>query len=121
MNVRHVQSVAGSLRESVERVIVGKRDVIDLLLIALLSEGHVLLEDVPGIGKTTLAKSLARSLGCSFHRIQCTPDLLPSDVLGRKATSSLETPSRVAARSRARSWVASCRWRPGRPSLLSWA
>ncbi len=82
MNVRHVQSVAGSLRESVERVIVGKRDVIDLLLIALLSEGHVLLEDVPGIGKTTLAKSLARSLGCSFHRIQCTPDLLPSDVLG---------------------------------------
>jgi MoxR-like ATPase len=61
---------------------VGKRDVIDLLLVALLCEGHVLIEDVPGIGKTMLAKSLARTLDCSFRRIQFTPDLLPSDVSG---------------------------------------
>jgi MoxR-like ATPase len=66
----------------VARVIVGKDDVVELLLVALLCEGHVLLEDVPGIGKTTLAKTLARSLGCSFQRIQFTPDLLPSDITG---------------------------------------
>ncbi len=70
------------VRESVSRVIVGKEATIDLLLVALLCEGHVLLEDVPGVGKTMLAKSLARSLGCTFRRIQCTPDLLPSDVTG---------------------------------------
>ena len=70
------------VRESVARVIVGKDEAIDLLLVALLCEGHVLLEDVPGVGKTMLAKSLARSLGCIFHRIQCTPDLLPSDITG---------------------------------------
>jgi len=67
---------------NVERVIVGKREVIELTLVALLCEGHVLIEDVPGTGKTTLAKALARSLGCSFQRIQFTPDLLPSDVTG---------------------------------------
>jgi MoxR-like ATPase len=80
--VRHVQDVARSLRQNVNRVIIGKEQVIDLLLVALLCEGHVLFEDVPGIGKTTLAKSLARSLGCSFQRIQFTPDLLPSDIIG---------------------------------------
>ena len=69
-------------RANVERVIVGKSDVIDLLLVALLCEGHVLIEDVPGIGKTMLAKTLARTLDCSFRRIQFTPDLLPSDVSG---------------------------------------
>ncbi|MBC7232155.1 MAG: MoxR family ATPase [Chloroflexi bacterium] len=67
---------------NVEKVIVGKREVIELTLVALLCEGHVLIEDVPGTGKTTLAKALARSLGCSFQRIQFTPDLLPSDVTG---------------------------------------
>ncbi|GIW08131.1 MAG: ATPase [Dehalococcoidia bacterium] len=82
MSTEQVRAVADAVRASVERVIVGKRDVIDLILVALLCEGHVLLEDVPGIGKTTLARSIARSLGCSFRRIQCTPDLLPSDVLG---------------------------------------
>src|SRR4029078_13267795 len=67
---------------NVERVIVGKSDAIDLILVALLCEGHVLLEDVPGIGKTMLAKSVARTLGCRFRRIQYTPDLLPTDVTG---------------------------------------
>jgi len=70
------------ITENVERVIVGKRDVIELCLVALLCEGHILLEDVPGTGKTTLAKAIARSLGCSFKRIQFTPDLLPGDVTG---------------------------------------
>lgn len=68
--------------ENVSRVIVGKEDVIELALVAILCEGHILIEDVPGIGKTTLAKALARSLDCSFRRIQFTPDLLPSDVTG---------------------------------------
>jgi MoxR-like ATPase len=77
-----VQDIARTVHENVDRVIVGKDAAIDLLLIALLCEGHVLLEDVPGIGKTTLAKSLARSLGCTFQRLQFTPDLLPSDITG---------------------------------------
>ncbi len=80
--ITHLNAIATAVRESVGRVIVGKTDTIDLLLIALLCEGHVLLEDVPGIGKTTLAKALARSLDCSFQRIQFTPDLLPSDITG---------------------------------------
>lgn len=67
---------------NVEKVIVGKKEVIELTLVALLCEGHILIEDVPGTGKTTLAKALACSLGCSFQRIQFTPDLLPSDVTG---------------------------------------
>jgi MoxR-like ATPase len=73
---------AAQLRENVQKVIVGKDDVINLTLVAVLCEGHILLEDVPGIGKTTLARTLAVSLGCSFQRIQFTPDLLPSDVTG---------------------------------------
>ena len=68
--------------QNIERVIIGKRDVIELAMVALLAEGHILLEDVPGLGKTLLAKSIARSLGCTFQRIQFTPDLLPSDVTG---------------------------------------
>lgn len=80
--VRQVQEAGRRIRQNVGRVIVGKEATIDLLLVALLCEGHVLFEDVPGIGKTTLAKSLARSLGCSFQRIQFTPDLLPSDIIG---------------------------------------
>jgi MoxR-like ATPase len=73
---------ASRIVENIKQVIVGKDEVIELVLVALLCEGHVLLEDVPGIGKTTLAKATARSLGCSFQRIQFTPDLLPSDVTG---------------------------------------
>ena len=80
--IRQVQDATRSIRQNVSRVIVGKEQVIDLLMVALLCEGHVLFEDVPGIGKTTLAKSLAKSLGCSFQRIQFTPDLLPSDITG---------------------------------------
>lgn len=77
-----VARVAQVLRNSISRVIVGKEQVIELALAALLSEGHLLIEDVPGIGKTMLAKSLARTLGCTFRRLQCTPDLLPSDITG---------------------------------------
>jgi MoxR-like ATPase len=75
-------SLARRVQESIARVIVGKDAEIELLLVAFLCEGHVLIEDVPGIGKTTLAKALARSLACSFSRIQFTPDLLPSDITG---------------------------------------
>lgn len=88
-NERNPMDEASTLRrmvqvinESVSRVIVAKADVVELLLVTLFCQGHVLLEDVPGIGKTTLAKTLARSLGCTFQRIQFTPDLLPSDITG---------------------------------------
>ena len=80
--IRQVQEATRAIRQNASRVIVGKEEVIDLLMVALLCEGHVLFEDVPGIGKTTLAKTLAKSLGCTFQRIQFTPDLLPSDITG---------------------------------------
>lgn len=73
---------AQTVQQNVGQVIIGKAETAELLLVALITGGHVLLEDVPGIGKTTLAKALARSLDCSFARIQFTPDLLPSDVTG---------------------------------------
>jgi MoxR-like ATPase len=77
-----ISEAARRLRENIQKVIVGKDEAIHLALVAVLCEGHVLLEDVPGIGKTTLARALAVSLGCTFRRIQFTPDLLPSDVTG---------------------------------------
>ncbi len=80
--IGQIKGFGNKVKENVERVIVGKADVIELAMVALLCEGHILLEDVPGIGKTVLAKSIARSLGCTFHHIQCTPDLLPSDITG---------------------------------------
>jgi len=75
------QAVA-SVKENIEKVLVGKGGVIELTLAAVLSGGHILIEDVPGIGKTTLARALASSLDCTFHRIQFTPDLMPSDITG---------------------------------------
>ncbi len=81
-DVAPVQKLATDIRESVQRVIVGKSETIDIAVLALLCRGHVLLEDVPGTGKTTLAKALAASLNCEFGRIQFTPDLVPGDVLG---------------------------------------
>jgi MoxR-like ATPase len=77
-----VQALAERLWRNVERVLVGKRTAIELAIVALLCEGHLLIEDVPGIGKTTLARALAASMGGTFRRLQCTPDLLPSDVTG---------------------------------------
>lgn len=77
-----VAPVAAAIRANMEGVVVGKAAVIELVLAAVFSGGHILVEDVPGIGKTTLARSLAQSLRCSFRRIQCTPDLMPSDIIG---------------------------------------
>lgn len=80
--VTKVQTIGDKITQNISQVIIGKRAAIRLLLVAMLSEGHVLLEDVPGVGKTILARSMAISLGGSFSRIQFTPDLLPSDVTG---------------------------------------
>jgi len=80
--MNRTQEFANQVIDNVERVIVGKREVIELLLVALLCEGHVLIEDVPGVGKTMLARAMAISLGGQFKRLQCTPDLLPNDVTG---------------------------------------
>ncbi len=80
--VADIRDAAARVRENVARVIVGRDDVIELALVAMLCSGHVLIEDVPGLGKTMLAKALARSVGCTFRRIQFTPDLMPSDVTG---------------------------------------
>ncbi len=80
--MNEVQAVANRIVENVELVIIGKHHEIQLTVIGLLAQGHLLIEDVPGVGKTMLAKSLSRSIGCSFKRIQFTPDMLPSDVTG---------------------------------------
>jgi MoxR-like ATPase len=80
--MQEVQAIAQRIVENVEQVIVGKREAVQLTIVALLCEGHLLIEDVPGTGKTVLAKSVAKSLGCKFRRIQFTPDMLPSDVTG---------------------------------------
>ena len=77
-----VQEIGDRVVGNVEKVIIGKHREVQLAFVAMLCQGHILIEDVPGVGKTVLAKSLARSLGCTFHRIQFTPDLLPSDVTG---------------------------------------
>ena len=80
--MQSTQEMAKRLKENIGQVIVGKQDVVELMLIALLCQGHVLIEDVPGVGKTTLASALAKSLDCSFRRIQFTPDITPSDITG---------------------------------------
>jgi MoxR-like ATPase len=80
--MQDVPAIAQQIADNVEKVIVGKHEVVLLTVVALLCEGHVLIEDVPGTGKTMLAKSVSKSLGCNFRRIQFTPDMLPSDVTG---------------------------------------
>src|SRR5512146_1494286 len=80
--MNNAQTFSTIVCDNVEKVIVGKRSIIELLLVALLCEGHILLEDVPGVGKTMLARSLATSMKGQFKRLQCTPDLLPNDVTG---------------------------------------
>ena len=77
-----IQSFGKKLVGNLEKVIVGKRQTLDMIVVGLLCQGHILIEDVPGVGKTVLARSLAKSLGCSFNRLQFTPDMLPSDVTG---------------------------------------
>ncbi len=81
-HVEIVQQVAERIAHSVGQVILGKRNEIRLTVLGLLSQGHILIEDIPGVGKTMMAKALARSIGCTFSRIQFTPDMLPSDVTG---------------------------------------
>ena len=78
----NIRAIGERLVDNLEKVIVGKRDALELIVVGLLCEGHVLIEDVPGVGKTMLARSLARSLDCQFNRIQFTPDMLPSDITG---------------------------------------
>jgi MoxR-like ATPase len=82
LDISQIKTASDTFSANVGKIIVGKKEVIELILVALLCEGHILIEDVPGTGKTILAKTTAKSLGCSFKRIQCTPDLLPSDVTG---------------------------------------
>ncbi len=80
--MENIQKFAETIIANIEKVIVGKRSAVELAITGLLCQGHILIEDVPGVGKTVLAKSIAKSLGCTFSRIQFTPDMLPSDVIG---------------------------------------
>ena len=77
-----IEETVRRITDNVQKVIVGQRETVELALVALICEGHILIEDVPGIGKTTMAKAVSRSIGCTFRRIQFTPDLLPSDITG---------------------------------------
>jgi len=81
-DLQAARNIANIIFNNIEKVIIGKREVIELAVIALMSKGHLLIEDAPGVGKTMLARSLAKSLDCTFKRIQFTPDMLPSDITG---------------------------------------
>jgi MoxR-like ATPase len=81
-DLQAARNIANAIFNNIEKVIIGKREVIELAVIALMSKGHLLIEDAPGVGKTMLARSLAKSLDCTFKRIQFTPDMLPSDISG---------------------------------------
>src|SRR5688572_32015305 len=101
-----LKSFGESIINNLEQVIVGKAQAVELVVIGLLCQGHVLIEDVPGVGKTMLARSLAKSLNCTFNRIQFTPDMLPSDVTGvsifnqrsEEHTSELQSQSNLVCR-----------------------
>ncbi len=82
MEIKNIQNISEDIKKNIQRVIVGKDNVIDLMITSMICSGHVLLEDVPGLGKTMLAKALAKSVDSSFKRIQFTPDLLPADLTG---------------------------------------
>jgi MoxR-like ATPase len=82
VEVDNIKEILKKIIDNIEKVILGKKDAVESMLVSLLAEGHVLIEDVPGVGKTMLAKALAKSTGCEFARIQFTPDLLPADILG---------------------------------------
>lgn len=90
MDYQKIASLAAALTENIGKVIVGKQKELEKILAALLAGGHVLLEDVPGTGKTTLAKALAKSVGCGFSRVQFTPDLLPADIVGMRIYNQAE-------------------------------
>jgi len=82
LDITKIQEFSNKIVENLEKVIVGKRQTVEQVVVGLLCQGHLLIEDVPGVGKTMLARSLAKSMGCTFRRIQFTPDMLPSDVTG---------------------------------------
>ena len=84
MEYAQIAVLAQRIKDNISKVIVGKNEQIDLILTAILAGGHILLEDVPGTGKTTMAKSLAKSVSCGFARVQFTPDLLPADITGTR-------------------------------------
>ena len=102
MSQPDVAAVAGRIIANIEKVIIGKRPQLALAVAAYLCEGHILLEDVPGVAKTMFARALARSVGCTFKRLQCTPDLLPTDVTGVSIFNQKDGRVRVPPRPRLR-------------------
>ena len=119
-----IQATANKIVENVENVMVGKRQAVQLTVLGLLCQGHILIEDVPGVGKTVLAKSLSKSVGCKFQRIQFTPDMLPSDVTGVYSTSrrgnSSFAPGPFTPRSSWSTRSTGLRQKPSQPCWRPW-